>query len=364
LENVATQHNFCLEYTQSPVYEDLVKRLGLPITFDVAQVGSYAHRVHNYWTNLAPRNERQSLFDSIHVPPRDNIYRILQPGRHPRPVEEGERKRASRYYNIPEETRNKLPTLVSYKFSRGFRDGKAGCIFDERLDKIDEPRAVERELAMGYAPCSTACPHTSEDQRCSPTGQGMDMKALCSLWAFSDEFTHSGVGYPIKSNTRGPSLEDPSDQRDNQVLSVTATDLDEPESPDYHHNQNLENPHSQVLEHNITHVCKWHEDRPGNVLSILAVDPNTPAFFNLDCPMVLTSIMDHDVWLDVPCTKCIAEGTLPTDPSVQPRVRQVAQASRWYNSKLYKYVTAPRNSNGMATSSSPSREDLNHQTIT
>jgi hypothetical protein len=273
------------------------------------------------------------------VPPGANLFCILQPGRHPRPVEEGERKRASRYDNIPGETRNKLPTLVSYKFSHAFRDGKAGCIFDECLDKIDEPRAVEREPAMGYALFSTACPHTSEDQRCSLMGRAMDMKALCRLWAFSDEFTHSGVGYPIKFNTRGPSLEDPSDERDNQVLSVMATDLDEPESPDYQPNQNLENPHSQVLEHNITHVCTWHEDRPGNVLCILFVDPNTPTFFNLDCPMVLISIRDNDVWLDVPCRKYIAEGILPTDPSAQPRVRNGAQAYRWYNSKLYQYVT-------------------------
>jgi hypothetical protein len=65
LENVATQHNFRHEYIRCPVYEDLVKRLGVPITFDAAQVGSYAHRVRKYWTNLAPRKERQSLFDSI-----------------------------------------------------------------------------------------------------------------------------------------------------------------------------------------------------------------------------------------------------------------------------------------------------------
>jgi hypothetical protein len=152
----------------------------------------------------------------------------------------------------------------------------------------------------------------------------MDMNALCSLWASSEEFTHSGVGYPIKFNTRGPNPEDLLDERDNQVLSVMAINLNEPESPDYQHNQNLENPHSQVLEHNITHACTWYEDRQGNVLSTLAVDLDTPAFFNSDCPMVLISIMNNDVWLDVPRMKYIAEGTLPTDPSVQHRVRKGA----------------------------------------
>jgi hypothetical protein len=33
----------------------LVKHyLGKPLLLDVAQCGSYAHRLHNWWTNLAP----------------------------------------------------------------------------------------------------------------------------------------------------------------------------------------------------------------------------------------------------------------------------------------------------------------------
>ena len=45
LENVAMQHNFNHEHIRYTIYEELCARLGDPVTFDAAQVGSHAHRM-------------------------------------------------------------------------------------------------------------------------------------------------------------------------------------------------------------------------------------------------------------------------------------------------------------------------------
>jgi hypothetical protein len=46
------QRNFRHEHICRPVFLDLLSRIGEPITFDAVQVGSRAHRLRNYWTNL------------------------------------------------------------------------------------------------------------------------------------------------------------------------------------------------------------------------------------------------------------------------------------------------------------------------
>ena len=117
------------------------------------------------------------MVQALKVSRRGTLYDVLQPGRHPKPVAETEQ----REYNTPGETRRVWPTLMSYERSRSFMAGRPGCVFDEASGEWDEPNAVERELAMGYEPSSTAAPGVSPRQRCKVLGQAIDLHAFFTI---------------------------------------------------------------------------------------------------------------------------------------------------------------------------------------
>jgi site-specific DNA-cytosine methylase len=154
LENVALQENFRHAHIRSEVAHEVFSKVGNPIKFDAADVGSYASRVRNYWTNIASQLPMQRVYDELRLPHKGNLYDILQPGRHPMPVTHPSRGG----HNTVGEIRSVLPTLMSYRRSRAFRPGRAGSIYAEEQCAFLEPLAVERELAMGYEPGTTAAP--------------------------------------------------------------------------------------------------------------------------------------------------------------------------------------------------------------
>jgi hypothetical protein len=78
-------------------------------------------------------------------------------------------------HNVIGKVRSVLPTLMSYRRSRAFRPGRAGSIYVETQGAFLEPMAVERELAMGYEPGTTAAPEVDEGERCCP-GPGHGFK--------------------------------------------------------------------------------------------------------------------------------------------------------------------------------------------
>jgi hypothetical protein len=53
LENAAVQHNFNHPHLARTAYAELTQHLGQPLCLDAAQFNSRAHRLRNYWTNLA-----------------------------------------------------------------------------------------------------------------------------------------------------------------------------------------------------------------------------------------------------------------------------------------------------------------------
>jgi Site-specific DNA methylase len=65
LENVAMQHNFRHRHVRYPVFEELMSRLGEPITFDAVQVGSRAHRLRNFWTNLVEASRANLVYEDL-----------------------------------------------------------------------------------------------------------------------------------------------------------------------------------------------------------------------------------------------------------------------------------------------------------
>jgi site-specific DNA-cytosine methylase len=203
LENVAIQENFIHPHIRNEVAAEVESKIGQAVTFNASNVGSYAARVRNYWTNLASSHSLQTVYKELHCPHEGTVYDILGPGRHPMPVE----KPSKDGRNIPGKVRAVLPTLMSYRNSRAFRPMQAGSIYSSTERRFLEPTAVERELAMGYEAGSTAAPEVDDGERCQVLGQAIDLNALFSLFqVFSELHQHglSHVGYPTREPKRRP----------------------------------------------------------------------------------------------------------------------------------------------------------------
>jgi hypothetical protein len=182
LENVAMQYNFRHPHIRYPVYEQLLTVLGTPVAFDAARAGSYAHRLRNYWTNLADTTVMQHILDRLECPHRYVIDELLGDRRYSLDVAKAEKTVSGYEVNTEGQKRVTFPTLMSYPSSRAFRPGKSGCIYDAQTGRFDEPSAEEREVIMGFEPSSTAAPELSEQDRRALLGQAIDLNALLALW--------------------------------------------------------------------------------------------------------------------------------------------------------------------------------------
>jgi site-specific DNA-cytosine methylase len=70
LENVALQENFRHAHIRNEVAQEVESKLGKHVTLDAADVGSYATRVRNYWTNLSSQVSMQLTYDNMKCPPQ------------------------------------------------------------------------------------------------------------------------------------------------------------------------------------------------------------------------------------------------------------------------------------------------------
>jgi len=52
-ENVSLQHNHTSAAIREETYPFVCAAIGVPLVFDACQVGSYAHRLRAYWTNMS-----------------------------------------------------------------------------------------------------------------------------------------------------------------------------------------------------------------------------------------------------------------------------------------------------------------------
>ena len=190
VENAAMQYNWQSQHIREHDFPEICNTLGTPVTFDAAQLGSYAHRVRNYWQNMAPPSW---VANAIAGTPRIGelqVDDILDTGRHSNAVEH---KDWHPMYpaNQPGQPRSALPTLVAYPASRAFRvyrdDAGAitsvspGCVYDTNLGHWTEPNPDERERALGYSTGATAAPGVTLRQRHVITGNCMDQAAISGL---------------------------------------------------------------------------------------------------------------------------------------------------------------------------------------
>jgi transposase InsO family protein len=288
LENVAIQENFIHEHIKNEVAAEVDSKIGKPVTFDAANVGSYATRVRNYWTNLAGAKPMQMVYNNLKCPRKGNLYTILGKDRHPMPVEAPSKGG----HNVPGEVRATFPTLMSFRQSRAFRPMRAGSIYASKLSKYVEPDAVERELAMGYEAGSTAAPEVDDGDRCSALGQAIDLNALFSLFQVAHQLHRNGL-----SHVGSPKREPNSRAR----KSVMAFRLAAPR--EFGHGD-----------------CD--DDAHLNRTQIVAFIGNIPT----------------DVWDDDEVITFLQHKVLPASSIDSKRVMRRAKAYRFFNNRLFKVI--------------------------
>ena len=279
LENVAMQRNFRHRQIKYPVWEGLQQTLGTPVTFDAARAGSYAHRLRNYWTNLADPQLLQATLDHLACPHEFVLDEILGHRRYTLDTKPGEKSVSGYTVNQPGKPRVTFPTLMSYPFSRAFKPGHKGSIYDAQSRLFDEPSAEEREVIMGFEPSSTAAPELTEQDRRSLLGQSIDLNALLALWHASQQLV---------------------------VESCEESKL---------------SPEPQKL---VSHMkpSQLSDFDHAAFLPVLPVQPEPLA----------------DIWEDQETLAFLQQQTLPHNNVAAARVRKRALLFRWFNNRLFKVV--------------------------
>ena len=161
--------------------------LGHHVLLDAARVGSYAHRLRSYWSNLADPIALQQVLDSYERDPSLRLQDVLEPGRSPQLCTA---PRKSPWYDasVPQQELRVLPTLVSrvnsWQFSKfPNHDGTVsvgqGLVWEN--DSLVDLHIEERERIMGY---DTGCTMgVSFSARHHLIGATFDATAVATLWA-------------------------------------------------------------------------------------------------------------------------------------------------------------------------------------
>eukprot|EP00775_Hariotina_reticulata_P002868 gene2868-biopygen4480 len=203
LENVPMQYHRNSMIAQQD-FDQVTRAIGQPVVLDAAQVGSFAHRLRNFWTNLCFPEQLQAAIQFVQRPPERELSSILAAHRQPMPV--ARMDRAPQYVcNMPGQARQAWPTIMSRPGSYAFRSGQPGSVIDcsdPARPQETEPTAVERELAMGYAAGTTAAFGVTEAERCRTLGQCMDANALQVLFALTEAIWQS-TAQPCTTSHQG-----------------------------------------------------------------------------------------------------------------------------------------------------------------
>jgi hypothetical protein len=182
LENTAIQCNFNTPEMAKRDFARICSVLGPPVLLDAAQFGSYAHRLRDFWTNLADPEHLQMAAAQVQVCKDRKVSDILDAGRFAAVADATDRPP---YYvcNVQGEPLRAFPTLVAHPMSRAFRDVKGGVIYDNNVMQFSQLRPHERELCMGFKHGDTAYPGATDEDRCAILGKAMDMNCLQGLFA-------------------------------------------------------------------------------------------------------------------------------------------------------------------------------------
>lgn len=191
LENVPMQLHPDARIAQGD-FGSICSIVGQPVMVDAAQCGSLAHRLRNFWGNLCSPKQLAGAVSQIRRPAGRTVQLALLPHRQAHPVTRGDQP-PQHLCNTPGQPRAAWPTLMSRRASYAFRPQQPGSIWDTTTPAAPrwaEPTAVEREVALGLLPGSTAAAALSDGERCALLGQCIDANALQCIMAISMAWWH------------------------------------------------------------------------------------------------------------------------------------------------------------------------------
>ena len=184
LENTAMQCSPSFSTRLQSDFATICDRIGACILLDAARVDSCAHRLRDYWTNLADAAAVQCQLDSIERDSRCRLKNILGPGRCPQVCRSTNPSPPYYAANKRGEPLAVLPTLMATVNSYSFRGSGQGLVLDASGNLVPLTIA-ERELALGYAAGCTAAPGLTDADRHRITGNCMDSNSLHSICAIA-----------------------------------------------------------------------------------------------------------------------------------------------------------------------------------
>ena len=151
---------------------------------DAADMGSAAHRVRLFWSNMLQLAVLQATLPHM-LTPSPPLSRILKEHHIPT-MPDHTARRPFATHNIRGGNRICMPTVVSYPRSNAYRpkdDGAPGEgeLFNTYTNVWEEPNVDEKELLLGYSRGDTAALGVSDAERSLRLGKNW-MPIQCVGW--------------------------------------------------------------------------------------------------------------------------------------------------------------------------------------
>eukprot|EP00854_Cymbomonas_tetramitiformis_P010215 gene10215-biopygen10446 len=137
LQGLQGKHSSVL-YDVVNVLGQLQRLVGIPITIDAAQIGARAHRLRNYWSNMACPISAQQVLTAVECDPNRLGNDILDPGRTERPAA-CDTARDHYRCNIQGKPMRAWPTMMSFPESYRFCGDGNGTVWDETTQTRGPP---------------------------------------------------------------------------------------------------------------------------------------------------------------------------------------------------------------------------------
>ena len=161
--------------------------IGAPVLIDAAGVGSAAHRVRLFWSNMLQPSIIQAALPT-NVLPRPSLEVILKSFHIPTKPGHSDHFPFAAHNQVGWE-RTCMPTVVSYLRSNAFRPKANGSpgegeVYNIHTDKWEEPDVEEKELLLGFQRGETATTNVTDTQRAIRLGRALDCNTMKWLGAF------------------------------------------------------------------------------------------------------------------------------------------------------------------------------------
>ena len=151
--------------------------IGQPVLLDAARFGSGAHRLRNFWSNLANPTQVLTVANAIDRDPSLAADMFLDKNRISMCVDSPHQQPfyPCNKVGVP---RAAFPTLVSFSPSFAIRGIGPGVVYNTIEETYGEPNVREREKILGYLEGSSASEDITRAESHSILGKAMDANCL------------------------------------------------------------------------------------------------------------------------------------------------------------------------------------------